>query len=160
MAILTKLRSSIEAIKKFPARMAGKVGAMGLLQRKALEYTVLFIALWLIYSIYLKSSLQNTACAVINVNLALLPVMLKFLFFTGWPFALLAGLDRTWNSKNAGHVFLAAYISTNIFWIHRYGGLFCPFSLPLRLLPYILGAVIGHKVGSWRHTFNLREFIG
>lgn len=120
------------------------------LPRKAMESAILFVVLGTVYSIYLKSLWSVPACDYIQLDLSLVPVLLKFLLCTGWPFMLLAILDETWTSKDAGHVFLAIFTVTNLFWMHWYHHTFCPFSFATQMFPYVFGASVGHAIGAWR----------
>ncbi len=132
--------------------MAERLQSLEALRRKVLESVVLFLVLATIYSVYLKALWSIPACRYIDLDFAYLLVLLKFLALTGWPFALVAFLDNTWSSKDAGRVFLAAFITTNAFWMHHYHHSFCPFSFAFEIFPYVFSAVVGHALGAWRLT--------
>ena len=139
-----------------PMLLTEKFGAMGEFQKRALEYLAVFIALSLCYSYYLKDTLDRTSCPAspveIHLDLALLVPIIKFLLFTGWPCALIAVLDSSWRSKDSGRVVLATYAATNVFWIHKYGGIYCPYCVLYWLLAYLSSASFGHGVGAWHRA--------
>jgi hypothetical protein len=148
----TNSNSGKDNVSALPAQIVGKFEALGESQKKAFEYLVLFIALSVCYSCYLKSSYHNASCStspmVVSINMALLLPILKFLLINGWPCALLASLDGAWRGKDSAQVALATYAATNMFWIHKYGGNYCPYSVAFWLTPYSLSAVAGHGVGA------------
>lgn len=152
-----KIQSSIETLRTLRARIGEKIESVSEVRRKLCEYLILFITLAIIYSCYLKPSSAGAACTEVAVNLALVLDMAKFICLTGWPFALIAYLDPTWRNKDAANVFLVAYIATNAFWIHKSGCPVCTLSLPFKLFPYVLSALIGHRIGSWRQPARVEE---
>jgi hypothetical protein len=103
-----------------------------------------------------RGASANACSADTEITLSQLGVMmLKFFVFTGWPFAVLAFFDSTWRSKDAGNVFLASYITTNVFWYFKTGCGFCIFAAWFRIVPYILCAWLAHGLGALRHRQKL-----
>jgi hypothetical protein len=139
--------------KTLRARFAEKIESIGVPRKKALEYLALFVVLGTIYYCDLTRDWKNSrACPDQVIMFSELPViMLKFLAFTAWPFALVAGLDPTWRSKDAGNVFLAAYVAANVLWFHKTGCGFCVFAASFRIIPFVFCAMIAHGLGAWRH---------
>ena len=133
------------------ASLADKFESLGEFQKKAFEYPVLFVALAIVYSLYLKSSLDRNSCPtgtdVVSIDLALLLPALKFFLITGGPCALLASLDRTWRGQDSAYASLAAYAVMNVFWIHKFGGGYCPYCVIFGLVAYIFSAGFGHGLG-------------
>ena len=114
-----------------------------------LESVSLALVLVIIYSVYLKALWSIPVCRDVVLDFSYLLVLLKFLALTGWPFALLAFLDDTWTSKDAGRVFFVAFVSTNWFWMHHYHHAFCPYAFAFEIFPYVFSAVVGHAIGAW-----------
>lgn len=149
------LLSSMETIKTLQGLVAGRMEALGLFPRKAVEHLAMLAVLWFIYSSYVKASLVRTACPEVKFDAAFMLGMAKFAFFTGWPFALIAFLDREWSDRDAGMIFLAVYAATNLYWVNRFHCSICPYAAPFQLLPYVFGALIGHKAGLWGRPSRL-----
>ena len=84
-------------------------------------------------------------------------MLLQFLVLTGWTCALLAFLDDTWRSKDAGGIFLAAFLATNAYWMHKYHHSFCPYSFAFEIFPYVFSASVGHAIGAATHLNRERE---
>jgi hypothetical protein len=147
-----KIQSVFEAAIGLRTRIADRIQGVEPLPRKALESLGLFLVLATIYSFYLKELWSVPTCQEITFDFGYLLRIVKFLFLTGWPFALLALLDDTWSSKDAGRVFLASFIATNAFWMHHYHHMFCPFSFAFVIFPYVFGAMVGNAIGSWTQT--------
>jgi hypothetical protein len=61
---------------------------------------------------------------------------------------MMAAVDSTWRSKEAWPAVLSTYLATNLFWIHKYGGGYCPKCVIFALVGYLFSASIGHKVGT------------
>jgi hypothetical protein len=110
----------------------------------------LFVILGTIYSFYLQKLWSVPACADVVIDVSYGLVLLKFIVLTGWPFALLPFLDETWTSKDAGRVFLVAFVTTNVFWMHKYHHNFCPFSFAFEVFPYVFSAIVGNATGTFR----------
>ena len=132
------------------ARIAKRIERIEPLRRKLGEYAVLFAVLVTVYSFPLQKLWSVPACADVVIDISFGLVLLEFLVFTGWPFALLPLLDETWNSKDAGRVFLVAFITTNAFWMHKYHHNFCPFSFAFEVFPYVFAAIVGNAFGTFR----------
>ena len=148
-----------ELTKTLPARLAEKMESIGVSPKKALEYLALFAVLAIIYYCDLMRGWKQSLCSPDQVILfSELPViLLKHFVFTAWPFALVAGLDPTWRSKDAGNVFLAAYVVANVFWFRKTGCGFCVFAAAFRVIPFVFCAMIAHGLGTWRHGSRLGE---
>ena len=131
-------------------RITERIQSIEPLRRKALESLGLLMILGIIYSVYLRELWSVPVCRDVALDFSYLLVLLKFLVLTGWPFALMAFLDETWSSKDAGRVFLAAFITTNAFWMHKYHHRFCPFSFAFEIFPYVFSASVAHAIGAWR----------
>ena len=139
--------------KTLPARLAEKLECLGVSPKKAVEYLALFVVLTGIYYFYfVRDARENTCPTDDPITFAQLGVLiLKFLFFTSWPFAIVAFWDAEWTSKNAGHVFLASYIFTNVLWYHKTHCAFCIFAASFRIVPYCFCALVAHTLGTARH---------
>lgn len=152
--------SAAEMLKTIPARLSEKIESLGLPRKKALEYAGMFVALTVIYyCYYLRDWKQNTCrpeTTVVTIP-ELGVLMLKFLAFTAWPFALMAGFDSTWRSKDAGNVFLAAYVAGNVWFYHRTHCGFCIFAAAFRIIPYVFCAWLAHGIGAWVHRIRRPE---
>jgi hypothetical protein len=51
---------------------------------------------------------------------------------------------------------MMAYAATNAFWIHQYGGIFCPYCIIFALVAYIFSAGFGHGFGFWLRSLQIR----
>ena len=135
------------------ARIDGFFVSRGVSPKKAVEYLALFAVLTGIYYFYFVRDARENACpsddAITFAQLG--GLILKFLFFTSWPFALVAFLDSEWSSKDAGYLFLAAYLGTNVLWYHKTHCLPCIFAASIRIVPYCFCALVAHGLGAWRH---------
>jgi hypothetical protein len=147
-----KNQFAFETAKGLRARMVERIQNLEPFKRIALESVGLLLILGTVYSFYLRALWSVPTCREVVINLGYSLVLLKFLAFTGWPFALVAFLDETWSSQNAGRVFLTAFITTNTFWMHKYHHQFCPFSFAFEIFPYVFSAAVGHAIGAWRQT--------
>jgi hypothetical protein len=130
-----KIQSAFETATRLRVRMAGRIQGIEPLRRKILESLCMLLILGTIYSAYLRPFWSAPVCIVVNFNFASLLVLLKFSAVAGWPFALMAFLDETWSSKDAGRVFLAAFPATNALWMHKYHRFFVHCGLPLKSSP-------------------------
>jgi len=141
------------------ARLAGIMEFLGVSPKKALEYLAMVAVLTVIYYCYIVSDAKENACPTdVTVSLGQLGViMLKFLVFTGWPFALLAAGDAGWRSQDAGNVFLVAYIGANILFYHRTGCAYCIYAAAFRIIPYVFCAWVAHRLGTLRHRWRRVE---
>jgi hypothetical protein len=148
-----------ELPKTLPARLAEKMESIGVSPMKALEYLALFVVLGTIYYCDLTRDWKQSICTPDQViTFSELPViMFKFLVFTAWPFAIVAALDPTWRSRDAGNVFPAAYIGANALWFHHTGCGFCVFAASFRIIPFVFCALIAHSLGAWRHRSRVEE---
>jgi hypothetical protein len=153
--MIARLHSGVVTLRTIQAWLTEKIEFLGPFWKRAIEYTAMFTALWIIYSSRIKGS---NRCIAITFDFAFTLQVVKFFLLTGWPFALVACLDTTWRDKDAARVFLAAYIATNVFWIHAGRCGFCPYSAPFLMFPYILSALAGHRIGSWRHAARIEEW--
>jgi hypothetical protein len=155
----TDLPAVGEMPKSFSSRLFEKLASLPASRKKALEYVGLFVVLTAIYYCYFVRGASANACGTdTEITLTQLGVlMLKFFVFTGWPFAVLAFFDSTWRSRDAGNVFLASYITTNVFWYFKTGCGFCIFAAWFRIVPYILCAWLAHGLGAVRHRRRRQE---
>lgn len=155
----TNPQSGKETLNTLQSLAAEKFEAMGEFQKKAFEYLALFLALFIVYSLYLKVSLDRTSCPagpqVTQIDFALLLAALKFFLITGWPCAVLSSLDPTWRGKDSAHVSLLTYAAANVFWIHKYGGGFCIYCVIFGLVAYTFSAGIGHGMGVAHRSIRL-----
>jgi len=149
----TDLRALGESPKTFLLGIYEKMASLPESRKKALEYVGLFAVLTAIYYCYFVRGAAANACSPdTEITLTQLGVlMLKFFVFTGWPFAILAFFDSTWRSKDAGNVFLASYVTTNVLWYFKTGCGFCIFAAWFRIVPYILCAWLAHGLGALRY---------
>jgi len=151
-AMSTNFDSSKDSLNPFQALMADQPGDGGEFRKRLWEYPSLFFILSLCYSWYLKDSLNQAGCSSggieIDFDFALLLAIVKFVLLTGWPCALVAMLDSTWRSKDAWPVVLSTYLATCAFWIHKYGGGYCPKCVIFGLVGYLFSASIGHEIGA------------
>ena len=88
MAVInTESQSGKVTLNALRVLMAEKFESLGELQKKALEYLALFLALTIVYSLYLKSSLDRTICPagpeIVPIDLTLMLAALKFFLITG-----------------------------------------------------------------------------
>src|SRR3977135_1575931 len=124
-----------EIPKAFPARLASKNESLGGYPKKALGDVALFVVLGIIYYCDLtrarNSSLRDPDQVIYFSDLPL--IFLKYFLYTAWPFALVAAFDATWRSKDAGNVFLAAYIAANVVWYKHTGCAFCVLGASFRI---------------------------
>jgi hypothetical protein len=78
----TKLQTGKAALNTRWALMAEKFESLGAQEKKAVEYAGLFLALTIVYSLYLKSSLNLKSCSTgtefIMINSTLALAALKF----------------------------------------------------------------------------------
>lgn len=155
IAMNINIQSAFGAAIGLRARIVGRLQNVDPLRRKLLQSAAMLVVLGTIYSVYLQALWSIPECRVIVLNLAYLLVLLKFVALTGWPFALMAFLDETWSSKDAGLVFLAAFISTNTFWMHKYHHAFCPYAFAFEIFPYVFSATVGQAIGSRSHMLRL-----
>jgi hypothetical protein len=140
----------------FSGRLADKLLPFGVSPKKAVEYLCLFVVLTVIYYCYFVRDAQANMCPVDDtVTFARLGVLiLKFFVFTSWPFVLAAAFDSEWTGKDAGNLFLAAYLFTNVLWYHKTHCAFCIFAASFRIIPYVFCAMIAHGLGTLRHRAN------
>ena len=145
--------------KTLPARVAAKIESAGVSPKKAFEYLVLFVVLGTMYYCDLtrarNNSLRDPDQVIYFSQLPL--IFLKYFLYTAWPFGLVAAFDATWRSKDAGNVFLAAYIAANVVWYHHTGCGFCVLGASFRIIPFVFCAMIAHGLGNWRHRSRLEE---
>jgi hypothetical protein len=159
IAMNTDVPDSGELPNTFPARLVEKMESIGVSPKKALEYLAMFVVLGVVYYCYLIHGWkQNASNPDQIITLSDVPgILLKYFVVTAWPFALVAGLDPTWRSKDAGNVLLAAYVAAYVFWYHQTGCGFCLLAASFRTTPFILSALIAHSLGAWRHRSRLEE---
>ena len=152
------MNPELSSEKYLPNSLAGRLASIGLSPKKAVEHLALFVVLTGIYYFYFVRDARENACPTDDpISFAQLGVLiLKFLCFTSWPFAVVAFWDAEWSSKDAGHVFLASYLFTNVLWYHKTHCAFCIFAASFRIVPYCFCALVAHAVGAWRHR-NRKE---
>src|SRR5215469_16993465 len=112
----TDLPVSGEIPKTFLARLK-----TSMTRKKALEYLGMFAVLTVIYYCYfVRDAKVNASSPIIEIAPGqIIPLMVRFLVLTGWPFTLMAFFDSTWRSKDAGNVFLYAWLATNLLWYYK-----------------------------------------
>ncbi|MFO1487695.1 MAG: hypothetical protein U1F65_04380 [Verrucomicrobiota bacterium] len=121
--------------------------------KKAVEYLGLLALLTGIYYCYFVRDAKLAMCPpdeTISFG-ELGGLMLKFFLLTSWPFAVVACCDAEWDAKDAGNIFLAAYLLTNVLWYFKTGCAPCIFAAAFRIIPYVFCAMIAHGLGSVRH---------
>jgi hypothetical protein len=140
----TDLPASGEIPKTFLARFKTSVS-----RKKALEYLGMFVVLTVVYYCYfVRHATVNASSPVIEIEPGqLIPLMVRFLVLTSWPFTLMAFFDPTWRSKDTGNVFLYAWLATNLLWYHKTGCAFCIFAAFFHIIPYMLCAWVAHGFG-------------
>jgi hypothetical protein len=144
-----------KTFKFIPERLAEELESRGVSPNKAFEYLVLFVALTAIYYFYFMRDWKPYICNPETLHPFDLPLlMLKFLIFTAWPFALVAAFDSNWSSKDAGNIFLAAYAAGCLLFLHKTGCGFCAFGMAVRAIPYVFCAWVAHGLGALRHRFR------
>ncbi|MGH7941073.1 MAG: hypothetical protein ACREFR_08395 [Limisphaerales bacterium] len=150
----TNLQAADELAKTFVTVIHEKVASMGAFQKKVLKYPGMIGLLTVIYYCY---HVRDAMACEPNVALTLSQLgalMLKFLLFTAWPFALMSFFDSSWRSNDAGNVFLISYVITGIIWYHKTGCGFCIFAASAHLIPYVFCAWTAHGLGSLRHHWR------
>jgi len=121
--------------------------------RKLVESAALALVLFVIYFSYIRSLLDapsNPAPLVLTGA-----VVLKFLLFTGWPFAVLGFYDKDWSSRDAGRVALLAFGLAIGILCHSRGLHFCAFAAASLFFPLLLTAAVSHGIASLRHSLRL-----
>jgi hypothetical protein len=154
MAGLAENIMNLESQTGASPRLADRLASIGVSPKKAVEYLAMFLVLGTIYYCDLTRGYKASACNTepVIIQFSDLPlIFLKYFLYTAWPFALVALIDSNWTSKDAGNVFLAAYIGANMVWFHHTGCGFCIFAASFRTIPFLLGAMIAHRLGAWRH---------
>ena len=146
--------------KSFPARLADRIESFGVSPKKAMEYAAMILVLGIIYYCDLMHRHQQAACTpaeqIISLS-ELTLIFLKYFLCTAWPFAIVAACDSQWTNKDAGNVFLAGYVGANWVWFHHTGCGFCILAASFRTIPLVAGALLAHKLGSWRHRVRIKE---
>jgi len=156
----TGFQADDELPKTFPARLAEKIESFGVSPKKALEYAAMILVLGTIYYFDLTRGRQQAACNTTDQVIPLselLRIFLKYFLFTAWPFVLLALCDATWTSKDAGNVFIAAYLGANVVWFHHTGCGFCVFAAAFRIVPIVFCALLAHNLGARRHRARVED---
>lgn len=118
-------------------------------RKRALEYLGMLALLTVIYYCYFVRDAKANASSPVMVIAPgqLIPLMLKFLIFTSWPFTLMAFFDSTWRSKDAANVFLLSWTATTLLWYHKTDCDFCIFAASFHIIPYVLCAWVAHGFG-------------
>jgi hypothetical protein len=143
----------------FPTRFAEKIESMGIPRRKAIEYAALFVVLGVVYYCDLLRDYKQAACTPVRMitPYTLFMIYLECFLYTAWPFAIMAGFDGTWRSKDAGNVFLAGYIAANVLWYRHTDCGFCMITGAFRVIPLALGALTAHGIGARLNRLRNRE---
>jgi hypothetical protein len=143
--------------KTFAARTAVKIESFGLSPKKALEYLVMFMVLGITVYLDLERGYRENKCPMNrSINIPEIPlIFLKYFIFTSWPFGLMAACDSTWKEKDAGNVFIAAYIAATVVWFHHTGCGLCIWAAFLRTVPFLIGGIVAHRIGHWRHRWRM-----
>ena len=145
--------ASHEMPRSFTTRVAVKIQSFGLSPRKALEYLVMFVVLgaFIYFDLARGYRANNSGMDRIIMFSDLPMIFLQYFLLTSWPFGLVAAYDSTWTTKDAGNVFLAAYIAGNAVWFLHTGCGICIFAASFRAIPFLIGGMIAHSLGAWRH---------
>ena len=140
----TDLPASSGIPKTFLARLKTSMS-----RKRALEYLGMFAVLTVIYYCYfVRDAMVNASSPIIEIAPGqLIPLMVRFLVLTSWPFTLMAFFDPTWRSKDSGNVFLYAWLATNLLWYNKTGCAFCIFATSFHIIPYILCVWVAHGFG-------------
>lgn len=141
------MNTDVPAASETPKTLPAKLTPAS--RKRALEYLGMFAVLTVIYYCYfVRDAGANAVSPVMEIEPGqLIPLMLKFLVFTSWPFTLMAFFDCSWRSKDAGNVFLLSWLATNVLWYHQTGCAFCIFSASFHILPYVVCACVAHGFG-------------
>jgi hypothetical protein len=157
----TIMNAIIDFCKGTPAAfrrwLSARLESREISPKKLLEYPALFIVLWFIYYRYFKPLTERTDCPVIEINLSLLLPILKFVLCAGWPFALIAGIDPDWRSKDAARVAVASYASYCVFVLHVGGCPLCIMGVVAMFFPLIFSATVMNAIGSWSHSLRFKK---
>lgn len=153
MSFSTEFQRHEAGQSSFLARLADKCVSIGVSPKKAAEYLGGFLMLTAIYYFYFVRDARENVCPPDEtITFAQLGVlMLKFFICTSWPFVLVAFLDSEWSGKDAGNLFLAAYLFTNFLWYLKTGCAPCIFAASFRIIPYVFCAMMAHALGTARH---------
>ena len=124
--------------------------------RKLRRYAALFIAVGVIYSLYLQNFLAAGAADAISSPHGFLFAVIKIIVLSGWPFAVASFIDGEWTSRDGARVAVAAFAASIVFWFHRYG-IRCFAGSATLFIPFIVSAAIGHHLGALCHTWRARR---
>lgn len=153
----TDSHANAETPKTFLSRLCEKMASLPVSRKKVLQYLGMFGVLTVIYYCYFVAGTKNS-CPVVVITLPQLGVLfLKFLLFSGWPFAAMAFFDPTWRSRDAGNVFVASYVTVNVIWYYKTGCGFCIFAAWVEIIPCILCAWLAHGLGALRYRAQREE---
>jgi len=155
----TGFSAGTEMLKSLPARFLEKLELLGVPRRKALEYASLFVVLGGLYYLDLLRDYKEAACTPVRTvtPYTLFMIYLECFLCTAWPFAIVAGFDGTWRSKDAGNVFLAGYVAANVLWYRHTDCGFCIIGGAFRVIPLALGALTAHGIGARLNRLRNRE---
>ena len=148
-----------EMRKSLPMRFVEKIESLGVPRRKALEYAALIVALGALYYWDLMRDYKQAACTPVRIitPYTLFVIYLNCFLYTAWPFAIVAGFDGAWRSKDAGNVFLAGYIAANVLWYRHTECGFCIITGAFRIIPLVIGALTAHGIGARLNRLRNRE---
>ena len=140
--------------KTLMARLIAKTPSVLVSHKKALEYLGMFAVLTATYYCYfVRDAGVNASSPIMGDTdttgqlIQMVQLMLKFLIFTGWPFAFMSFYDSTWRCTDAGKMFLLSWIATNVLWYHQTGCAFCVFAAWFHVIPYVVCAWVAHGFG-------------
>ena len=75
---------------------------------------------------------------------------LKFALSVGWPFLILAVLDKEGVCADTQRVAVAAYVVPLLFWLHRYNLNSCALGSLMLFVPLFFSAIAFHGLGTLR----------
>ena len=119
--------------------------------KRAVQYLGLFMVTSLIYASYLKSFIDYVDHgSAFADDSAFFFAALKLTLSVGWPFLILAGLDKEWVRADAQRVTVAAYVVSLLFWLHRYNLNSCAMGSLMLFVPLFFSAIAFHGLGALR----------
>ena len=124
---------------------------------------LLFIVLFITYDYYVgwilkqfvNISIGKTDSSILEANIDTwlkIPHLLKFFLITGWPYALLAFIDKDWRYKDASKIGSMAWLGAFLLLIHQYGLNACPLGVLGMGIPFFMSGCLAHALGTWRHS--------
>jgi hypothetical protein len=155
----TDFHAASAPLKTSPGQPDGEPSYIYVSPRKVGQYLGMFAVMTAVYYWYFVRGAKADACnPVVEITSSTIAgTTLGIFIFASWPFALMAAFDRNWRSRDAGNVFLAAYLATNLLWYHNTGCGFCIYAAAFKLVPYTFCAWMAHELGTLRYRLRLRK---